>query len=150
MDERDPAQPWPLRSYLALAALPEAVPCARLHARLVVCEWGLRHLAATVELVVSELVTNGLQATSGLTGYRYAGQWRPGRPPLRLWVQSERERVLVQVWDAGHHLPVKGEPAPGAETGRGLLLVEALSVATGVYRVEGATGKVVWTVVAVP
>ena len=31
---------WPLRSHLELAAFPSAVPCARLHARLVVWEWG--------------------------------------------------------------------------------------------------------------
>jgi len=45
---------WPLRSYLELAALPGAVPCARLHTRQVVWEWGLQELAETVELVVSD------------------------------------------------------------------------------------------------
>ena len=37
---------WPLRSYLELGALPTAVPCARLHARHLVWEWGLNGLAA--------------------------------------------------------------------------------------------------------
>jgi hypothetical protein len=32
---------WPLRSSLELGALPTAVPCARLHARHLVWEWGL-------------------------------------------------------------------------------------------------------------
>jgi hypothetical protein len=32
--------PWLLRSYLELGALPGAVPCARLHARQLVLEWG--------------------------------------------------------------------------------------------------------------
>lgn len=49
---------WPLRSYLELGALPTAVPCARLHARQLVWEWGLNGLAANTELLVSELVTN--------------------------------------------------------------------------------------------
>ena len=49
---------WPLRDFLELGALPSAVPCARLHARLVVQEWGLTALADNVELVVSELATN--------------------------------------------------------------------------------------------
>ena len=35
----------PLRSYLELGALPTAVPCARLHARHVLWEWGLNGLA---------------------------------------------------------------------------------------------------------
>jgi hypothetical protein len=34
------------------------VPCARLHARLVLLEWGLAALSESLELVVSELVTN--------------------------------------------------------------------------------------------
>jgi hypothetical protein len=32
-----------------------------LHARQVIWEWGLRALADTVELIVSELITNGLR-----------------------------------------------------------------------------------------
>jgi hypothetical protein len=32
---------WPLRTFLELGALPGAVPCARLHARNVLGEWGL-------------------------------------------------------------------------------------------------------------
>jgi len=32
-------------SFLELAPLPGAVPCARLHAISVLCEWGLRDLA---------------------------------------------------------------------------------------------------------
>ena len=49
---------WPLCSYLELGALPTAVPCARLHARHLLWEWGLNGLAADTELLVSELVTN--------------------------------------------------------------------------------------------
>ncbi len=31
---------WPLRSFLELGALPSAVPCARLHTRHLLWEWG--------------------------------------------------------------------------------------------------------------
>src|SRR5579862_5146488 len=55
---------WPLCSYLELGALPTAVPCARLHARHVLWEWGLNGLAADTELLVSELVTNAIKATA--------------------------------------------------------------------------------------
>jgi hypothetical protein len=48
------ADSWPLRSYLELGALPSAVPCARLHAKQVLWEWGLDALAEAVELVVSD------------------------------------------------------------------------------------------------
>ena len=49
---------WPLTSNLELGALASAVPCARLHARLVLLEWGLAHIADDAELIVSELTTN--------------------------------------------------------------------------------------------
>jgi hypothetical protein len=48
---------------LAIGALPTATPCARLHARNIACEWGLHNLADTIELVVSELVTNAVKAS---------------------------------------------------------------------------------------
>jgi hypothetical protein len=50
---------WPLRTFLELGALPSAVPCARLHTRQLLWEWGLAaDLADTAELLVSEIVTN--------------------------------------------------------------------------------------------
>jgi hypothetical protein len=45
----------PLRRYLELGALPTAVPCARLHARHVLREWGSNGLAPDSELLVSAL-----------------------------------------------------------------------------------------------
>src|SRR5215471_10508143 len=68
---------WPLRSHLELGALPSAVPCARLHAKHVLWEWGLDALGEAVELVVSELVTNGVQVSEGMTGSRCRGRWVP-------------------------------------------------------------------------
>src|SRR5258705_9630884 len=58
---RRPGQ-WPLQSRLELGTLPGAVPCARLHARLVLTEWGQSALADSVELIASELMTNALHA----------------------------------------------------------------------------------------
>jgi len=42
--EGSPVDQWPLQSFLELGALPGAVPCARLHARHVLWEWGLASL----------------------------------------------------------------------------------------------------------
>jgi len=123
------------------------VPSARLHARLVVTEWGLSELAEVVELVVSELVTNSVQASEELTGSRYHKLWRPGRPPVRLWVQSDQRWVLIQVWDGNDRVPVRQDAGPEAEGGRGLLLVETLSEACGVYKPHCSSGKIVWAMV---
>ncbi len=138
---------WPFQSCLELGALPSAVPCARLHSRQVLWEWGLLALADPVELIVSELVTNGLRASEGLTGSRYAGRWTPGVPPLRLWLHADDQRIVIQVWDGNDKLPNRQVANVGAESGRGLLLVEAMSATWGSYRVEGSTGKVVWALV---
>jgi anti-sigma regulatory factor (Ser/Thr protein kinase) len=142
------ATSWPLRSFLELGALPSAVPCARLHSRLVLAEWGLKAQAETAELLVSELVTNGVQASEGMIGCRYQGRWKPGVPPVRIWLCSDGQSVLVQVWDGNDRRPERNDVDLEAVGGRGLLLVEALSAEWGTYTPERSTGKVVWALVA--
>jgi len=87
----------PLRSYLELGALPTAVSCARLHVKQMLWEWRLDALTDTLELLTSELVTNAQRASGGLTGSRYEGRWAPGVPPVRVWLDADQDRVLVQV-----------------------------------------------------
>ena len=126
---------WPLHSFLELGALPGAVPCTRLHARQLLWEWGLAALTNSVELVVSELVTNAVQAS------RATGQ----TVPVRLWLLSDKAQVLVLVWDASTHPPVQAAISDETENGRGLLLVEALSQHWAwYYPPAGETGKYVW------
>ena len=69
---------FPRRSSLLLGALPSAVPCARLHARQVLWEWGLSEVAETAELLLSELVTNAVQAARATVN-----DLPVQRPPLR-------------------------------------------------------------------
>jgi anti-sigma regulatory factor (Ser/Thr protein kinase) len=139
---------WQLGSNLELAPLPSAVPCARAHARLVLAEWELARLSNDVELIVSELVTNGVRAAAGLTDSWFAGLWIPGAPPVRLWLSSDCRQVLVQVWDGNDELPVRRETGPEADGGRGLLLVQSLSIERGLCRPVGCSGKVVWALLA--
>jgi anti-sigma regulatory factor (Ser/Thr protein kinase) len=137
---------WPLQSHLVLGALPSAVPCARLHARHILWEWGLQALTDPSELLVSELVTNAVHASEALTASRYAGRWAPGRPPVRLWLHGHQQHIAIQVWDANNQLPAPQLADPDAESGRGLLLVESLSDAWGTYRPQQSSGKVVWAI----
>jgi anti-sigma regulatory factor (Ser/Thr protein kinase) len=126
---------WPLRTYLELAALPTAVPCARRHAKLVAMEWGLsRDRGDTAELIVSELVTNAVLASRGLMS-----------PVVRLWLISDGQWILIQVWDGSEGMPVRSDAGPDAESGRGLMLVDALAKRWDAYAVDG--GKVVSVVV---
>jgi hypothetical protein len=71
-------------------------------------------------------------------------------PTVRLWLMADRQRVLIQVWDSCHWKPELQEPGPEAESGRGLLLVEALSSGWGSFAPNGWAGKVVWALVAEP
>ena len=134
-------------TYLELGALPTAVPCARLHVKHVLREWQMGQLADPVELVVAELVTNAMQASAGLTGSRFAGYWAPGTPPVRVWLSADDHRVVIQVWDGSDRPPVPQPVDPEADSGRGLLLVGALSEEWGCYTPEKSSGKVVWAVV---
>lgn len=135
---------WPLESYLELGAYPTAVPCARLHARLVVTEWGLGTFADATELVVSELVTNAVRAADGLIRSTYDGRRRAGLPPVRLWLQSDHQCVVVLVWDGSDQMPRRAVPDAESQGGRGLWLVEARSAEWGAYKREQTSGKVVW------
>ena len=139
---------WPLRSYLELGALISAVPCARLHAKHVLWEWEMDNFTDSVELIVSELMTNALAATVGLIRNHYNDPRIAGAPPVRLWLCSDKQRVLVQVWDGDDRFPESQEVDPLAEGGRGLLLVESLTEEWGVYVPEGSGGKVVWAYLA--
>jgi hypothetical protein len=118
-----------------------------LHARQVAWEWNLSHLAEATELVVSELVTNGLRASAGLTTSRFAGKFSVGTPPVRLWLYSDRERMLVRVWDGDDQMPTRQEADPSAESGRGLLIVESLASDWGASRLANSSGKAVWAIV---
>ncbi len=145
--EEEPGAPWPHQSFLELGALTTAAPCARLHTTLVLWEWHLGALVRTAALVVSELVSNAVQASAGLTGSRFAGEWAPGIPPVRLWLSADEHRLVIQVWDGSDRPPVPQPVAPEADSGRGLLLVGSLSAEWGCYTPEKSSGKVVWAVV---
>lgn len=146
-------QEWPLRSYLELRALPACVRSARLHARNILREWCIRALTDTVELLVSEIITNAVRASAN-TGNRQPGigpsvTSRSQRAPwIRFWLTSDRRSVLIQVWDGDRHHPVPQNAELDAEAGRGLLLVETLSTQWGSYMPDGQDGKIVWAVCA--
>jgi anti-sigma regulatory factor (Ser/Thr protein kinase) len=138
---------WQFRSSLELGPYPGAVPCARLHAKLILWEWGMQAVAGAVELVVSELVTNALTASNNLAGPRFVEHAFSGVPPVHLWLACDRRQVLIEVWDAGADPPVCQDLQPEAERGRGLHLVEAVSGDWGSYVPPGRSGKIVWAMV---
>jgi anti-sigma regulatory factor (Ser/Thr protein kinase) len=129
------ARQWPLRSFLELGAFPGAVPCARLHARQMLWEWQLTGLSDIAELLISELVTNAVQISHA----------DAQNTPVRLWMLANQTRVLILVWDSSPLPPVRMSTNEGDENGRGLLLVETLSMRWDWYFLpQHNGGKVVW------
>jgi anti-sigma regulatory factor (Ser/Thr protein kinase) len=133
-----PLTSWSLSSTLELGALPTAVPCARLHAKQLAWEWGLSSITETIELLVSELTTNAVQATAG----------QDGQQVIRLRLLSDGTRFRIEVWDPNPGLPAPIDPTADdipdieAEGGRGLYLVAVLSDRWNWVQRPG--GKVVW------
>jgi anti-sigma regulatory factor (Ser/Thr protein kinase) len=126
-----------ISSALEFAPLPTAVPCARLHAVHVLHEWGLRDLAGDAEMIVSELITNAIEASALL----------PERPPVSLRLLLAGESLVIEVWD---HSPRDLEPREADaddECGRGLTVVAALADRWGSER-TGSHRKVVWAELA--
>ncbi|MEV0182235.1 SpoIIE family protein phosphatase [Streptomyces sp. NPDC050625] len=123
----------PLRESWTVWRVPEAARHARRFTKRTMRAWGVpADDLDTVLLVVSELVTNALVHTDG---------------QVRLDLTLVNHRLRVAVADASPRTPMKptniGWEATG---GRGILLVEAVSVAWGTLPVSG--GKQVWADIA--
>jgi anti-sigma regulatory factor (Ser/Thr protein kinase) len=129
--------PWPLQDFLEFGALVSAVPCARLHTRHVLREWGMASAGESAELLVTELITNAVKASRVMAQV----------PPVRLWLVSDRAQILILVWDASPQPPVRADASGDAENGRGLMLVEAISEHWGWYCRDDSGGKFVWAIV---
>lgn len=121
---------WPFSSQLEMAPLKTAVACGRLHVRNVTREWQLGHASGDAEMLTSELLTNGVKASS-----------RQGTP-VRLRLLADRGQLIIEAWDRNPDLPRLRQAASTDESGRGLMVVAAIASRWGVYR--STSWKVVW------
>lgn len=115
------------RVEVALRPVPHAAFEARATAREAVAAWGLADVADTVELVVSELVTNAVTHAGG---------------DVRLTLERLADAVRVHVHDGSRDAPLRRDADPGEEHGRGVHLVDVLAARWGTGPTEG--GKCVW------
>lgn len=130
----------PYRDFLELGAYETAPGLARGRLASVLREWSLREFEDVACLVLSELVTNGVAATAGMS-------WEGGLPPVRLWVRGGPSVVALLVWDATVGTPVPRAATYADEAGRGLMIVAELSAWWGFYYPAEMGGKVTWAVI---
>jgi anti-sigma regulatory factor (Ser/Thr protein kinase) len=125
-----------LSTQLTLAALPAAVPCARLHAKQIAREWGFSALAEAVELLVSELITNAIKAAQALGPGNAHSEYPAELPCVGLRLSSDGRCLLMEVQDDNPQLPIPAQPHRDDTSGRGLLLVEVLSDRWSYYHLD--------------
>jgi anti-sigma regulatory factor (Ser/Thr protein kinase) len=137
-----PAYEWSASSVMPpLGALPTAAAAARAHVRTVLKSWGVGgDLPDDVETVVSELVTNGVNASTGRDGKPL---YVDGRM-LVVWLRlvTDGATLRAEVWDEAPGAPVHRTAGDGDESGRGLDLVDALSACRGWFPAQ--SGKCSW------
>jgi len=122
---------WAYTTRLTLAARASAPRWARALMRDALSRWGFGDYVETAELLVSELVTNAVEALTG-----------KGTAVVVVRVSAD-DRVLLEVWDPDPRPPMLIRVGPDAESGRGLLLVERLAKDWGHYA-DPLGGKIVW------
>jgi anti-sigma regulatory factor (Ser/Thr protein kinase) len=116
-----------------LDPVPESAGRARRSTRTMLTDWSLAHLVEDVDLVVSELVTNALLHSG-------AGEGRDEE--IRLELDLSAGRLTCRVVDSSPLPPRPEEAADTAESGRGLILVEALAAEWDWE--DRPDGKAVW------
>ena len=98
--------------------------------------------AETAELLVSELVTNAVRFAGNPTRtLRYSE--RANASLISLSIRHFREGLLIEVYDTDSNPPTRSHTDDYAESGRGLMLVDALSKEWSYFFPPGG-GKVVY------
>jgi anti-sigma regulatory factor (Ser/Thr protein kinase) len=112
------------------AGEPRAVAEARAFAVAAITRWGLKERTDDLRLCVSELASNAV-VHSGSPASDFT-----------LRVIASPHRLRVEVSDDGDGRPVRRQSMYEDTSGRGLLLVDALTDAWGID--DRAVGKIVW------
>jgi hypothetical protein len=143
---------WPLFSSLGpVAALRTAPGLARAFTAMVLSGWGMPSMTETAALIVSEFASNVVRAAEGPGGSSVYDE--EGRMPV-LWLRLMAGSAVlgIEVWDSlppQSGIPVLRDADPAAESGRGLAIVDALSVDWGWEPVPARRIKRTWAVVAI-
>ncbi len=122
---------------LTLASLPDAPRYGRLLVQRHLRAWGIAHMIDEAQLVMSELLTNAVKASAGLTTIQ-----------IRLAVIAGTS-LVIEVRDRNPEPPMLKDAASDNEGGRGLMIVDALCERWGYYHPAHGS-KAVWAELLIP
>jgi anti-sigma regulatory factor (Ser/Thr protein kinase) len=136
-------------AYMVLAALPTAPFCARRRARAVLQGWGMgSEIVETAELLVSELTTNAVKFTEQAQEPRWKhSSDLEGVERISLTLRYLTGQVMIEISDSDVNPPQMADADVNAESGRGLMLVDALSKEWS-YFLRPSGGKTVYCVLS--
>jgi anti-sigma regulatory factor (Ser/Thr protein kinase) len=115
------------RAARSFPATPDSVTQARHFVTEIALEWGFGQLLQDAQLVVSELGGNAI---------------RHARSEFTVVISESDSSIRLAVSDLSHAVPKEQRPANDSSSGRGLMLVGAITTAWGVQ--QSLDGKVVW------
>jgi anti-sigma regulatory factor (Ser/Thr protein kinase) len=125
-----------LMARFGLVASPSAPYQARCHVRHTMASWGIgRDIIETAALIASELVANAANAADAAS----AGN-------ILLTLCYARQALRIEVSDASTSPPVLTQVPPEAESGRGLLIIDALTTEWSYSFLPAGLGKTVYCV----
>lgn len=115
---------------------------ARRLTRTALNRWGLSQLADDAETIASELAANAVAHAIDPQGARLA---------ILFTIHYRPSALQLTIWDNGPGQPVRAAPAPDAETGRGLAIIDALTGHDwGWWLTPASGGKVTWARLPAP
>ena len=142
-----PTVPGEAVSHLMFAPLPSAAFWARRYTEAVLRAWQLQiDDIETAQLCVSELVTNSVKFTGSpapQVDYSILTEVKA----VSLILRHRSEILIIEVSDPDSTPPALTEAGPSAESGRGLMLVRAVSKEWNFYP-PSSGGKVVYCVIS--
>ncbi len=122
-----------LLGWLSLDNTSTAIPLARRFVRIALAARGYHDHATTLELIVSELVTNAvIHARTALD------------QPIWIRLTARSSSLRLEVHDTDVQLPAARPLEGESESGRGLHIVRALTDHSGSYLSPRDPGKIVW------
>jgi anti-sigma regulatory factor (Ser/Thr protein kinase) len=138
----DVARPGDRYTRTDLRPGPRAAAQARDFTRKALSRWNLGHLTGDAVAIASELATNASAAAIPPAGPYL---------PIIFAVHDRPPELRIMTWDNGPGQPEPTRAGPNAETGRGLVIIDALTVCNwGWWATPESGGKVVWASIRAP